>query len=469
MENRFIYTLLIILIFSISVNAQSQKWTLNMCIEHAFENNIQIKQNKLLNDLNQLEITQLKANKIPSLNASDNQSFNWGGNGNTEDNFHNTNTFSINSSVVLFNGFQNNNSIKQTKLIYNAGQYNIEETKNNISLSIANSYLEIIFYTEQIKISKSQLKSTQEQLKNTKIKVDAGMLPISNYLQLEAQLFSEELTTINTENQLRIVKLNLMQLMEIPASDNFEIEIPALNIEKQYKNLNQSIQSIYLLALDTRPEIQNAILNTQSSELGIKIAKGNQLPILTLNAGIGTQFSSINEQLNYGNAETSTIGYLESNPSELVVTNQPSTYYSNYPFFDQYNDNFYESISLNLSIPIFNNYQTKTSIEKSKINLQNSNLELTNTKNTLRKNIEQSYVDLLSSKKEYDANQKQLESYQKSYDDALNKFNSGMLNSVDFLIEKTNLINAENSLLQSKFKLIFKNIILDYYGNPITL
>lgn len=464
MKNKYLISIFIALIITVHINAQSNKWNLNKCIEYAYKNNIQIKQNELTNKINLFEINQLKANRIPSLNASDNQSFNW------SNNAYNTNTFSISSSITLFNGFQNNNSIKQSKLNYKAGEYNIEETKNNISLSIANSYLEIIFYTEQIKISNNQLESTLQQLKNIKKKVDAGMLPISNYLQLEAQMYSEELTVTNTENQLRIAKLNLMQLMEIAINDDFEIEIPDIKIEEQYKNLNQSIQTIYQSALNARPEIQRAILTTQSAELEIKIAKASQLPKLTLNAGIGTQFSSLSEQAKYGDMETTTIGYLQNNPNEYVVSSQPSIYYNDYPFFDQYNDNLYENISFNLSIPIFNHYQTKTSIEKSKIDFYKSELDLINTSNTLRKNIEQAYTDLLASKKEYDANIKQLESYQRSYDDASRKFKAGTINSVDFLIEKTNLINAENSLLQTKFNLIFKNIILDYYqGNPITL
>ena len=456
---------IILFIFLINLNGYSQSaWTLNKCIEYAYENNIQIKQNELSNKINQLEIKQLKSNRIPSLNASDNHGFNLG------DDPFNTNTFSINSSITLYNGNQNNNSIKQTELNYEAGKYNIQETKNSISLSIADAYLEIIFYTEQIKTAKSQLESTIEELNNTKNKVDAGMLPVSNYLQLEAQKYSEELTVTNTENQLRIAKVNLMQLMELPIKDDFEIIIPEINIEDQYKNLSQSIENIYQSALTTRPEVQNAILNTQSYELGIKIAKAEQLPKLTLNASIGTQFSSLNETTSYAGLETVTVGYLESDPTEYVVDQQPLVTYSDYPFFDQYNDNLYETVSFNLSIPIFNNYQAKTSIAKSKINFQSSQLDLISTKNTLRKNIEQAYTDLLAAKKEYDANLKLLESYQKSYEDASKKFNAGMINSVDFLIEKTNLINAENSLLQSKYNLIFKNMILDHYqGNPITL
>lgn len=445
------------------MQAQSTQWTLTKCIQHALENNIQIKQDQLSNKINKLEIDQLKANRIPSLNMNDNQNFNW------NENSYNTNTFSINSSIVLYNGSKNSNSIKQSQLNYKAGEYNIEETKNNISLAVANAYLEVIFYNEQIKITRNQLESTKEQLKNVEAKVGAGMLPISNYLQLEAQLYSEELTITNTENQLRIAKLDLMQLMELPVSEDFDIQIPEININNQYNNLNQSIQSIYQTALDIRPEIQNALINTYSSELGIKIARSAHLPKLTLNASIGTQFSSLSERMYYGDMETVLLGYVE-NTGERVVTNQSSSYYSNYPYFDQYGDNLNESVSLNLSIPIFNNYQAKTSIEKSKINLQSSQLDLVNSKNVLRKNIEQSYTDLLAAKKEYDANIKQLTSYQKSYDDASKKFSVGMLNSVDYLIEKTNLINAENSLLQSKFKLIFKNIILDHYqGKQITL
>jgi len=464
MKNKVKYIILLILLNPIHIQAQFEKWTLYKCIEYANDNNIQIKQNKLSNEINQLEIKQQKANRIPSLNASDNHNFNWGNSS------YNTNTFSINSSVTLFNSFQNNNSIKQAELKYTAGEYNIQATTNDINLSVANAYLEIIFYTEQIKISKNQLESTKQEQINIKNKVDAGMLPISNYLQIEAQMFSEELTITNTENQLRIAKLNLMQLMEIPIHEGFEVEIPNIKLENQYKNLNQSIQAIYQTALDSRPEIQSAIFNTQSSELGIKIAKAAQLPKLSLNASIGTQFSSLSEQISYGDIETTTIGYLQNSPSEDVVSDQPILHSSNYPFFDQYNDNFYENVSLNLSIPIFNNYQAKTSIEQSKINLQSSKLDLINIKNNLRKTIEQAYIDLLAAKKEYDAIIKQLESYQRSYNDASKKFKAGMINSVDFLIEKTNLINAENSLLQTKFKLIFKNMILDHYqGNPITL
>ncbi len=465
---RLVIYIILFTVYSCSLSAQTKIWTLNQCVEYALENNIQIKQNKLANELNKIDIKQLKANRIPSVNASDNQSFNWGSN--NQDDFYNTNTFSINSSVTLYNGLQNNNSIKQAQLNYKAGEYSVEKTVNSISLSITNAYLEIIFYSEQIKISNNQYESTKQQLLNIKNKVDAGMLPISNYLQIEAQLYSEELTITNTENQLRIAKLNLMQLMELPVNDDFNIDIPELKVEEHYKNLNQSIDNIYQLALNTRPEIQSAILNEQSFELGVKIAKAQQLPKLTLNASIGTQYSSLSEQLNYGDMEPVTVGYLESDPGENVLFDQPSMYYSNYPFFDQYNDNLYESISLNLSIPIFNNYQAKSSIDRSKINHQSSQLEVINTRNNLRKTIEQAYTDLLSAKKEYDANVKQLASYQRSYDDATKKFKAGLLNSVDYLIEKTNLINAENSLLQSKYNLIFKNMIIEHYqGNPLTL
>ena len=462
------YSIILFLVFvSLNGKTQTEKWSLTKCLNYAYENNIQIKQNTLNNEINRLEINRLKANRIPSLNAGDNQSFNW--NKNSDDNFYNTNTFSINSSIVLFNGFQNNNSLKQSELNYKAGEYAIEETKNSISLSIANSYLEILFYTDQVKIAKNQLESTQEQLQNTKNRVDAGILPISNYLQLEAQQYSEELTLTNTENQLRISKLNLMQMMEIPVSDKFEIEIPDKLQLSDYSNMNQSIELIYETALNVRPEIQSSLLNSKSAEYDIKIAKGSQLPKLTLNAGIGTQYSSLASQMSYGAIESTTIGYLQSNPSELVLSNQPSVYYNDYPFFDQYNDNLYESVSLNLSIPIFNQYQAKTSIEKSKINLKYAKLDLINTQNTLRKNIEQSFTDLLAAQKEYEANQKLLIAYEKTYSDASKKFNAGMINSIDFLIEKTNLINAENNLLQSKYKLVFKNMILDHYqGKPIT-
>jgi len=479
MRTTKLISVILFLIQSIFLNAQDKVWTLEQCINQAYKENIQIKQSQLNNEINELNIEQSKANRIPTLNANAEQSFSWGSSIDPvtsvyqEDKNYTSNNFSLSSGINLFNGFQNTNIIKQNKLNYEAGKYDIEKAKENISISVADAYLQILFAYEQIKNAKNQLKATEKQYSRITELFKAGGKSQYDVFQIKSQLSSEKLTLVNAENQLSIAKVNLMQLMEIPVSDNFDIEKPGFsNIFLQDSVFNTS-KGIYEQALKIKPEIRSAEINTTSSEIGIKIANGAKMPNLSLNGGVVTRYSSTKNKVSYQtSSQTYEIGYLQSNPSEIVMGNVDvnTPVYKDYPFNVQIEDNFYQYLNLTLSIPVLNNKQVKTKISKAEINNQITKLEEQNIKNQLRKNIEQIFTDVKSAEKEYEASYEQLKTLKESYKNGEEKYNLGMINPVDFLLEKTKYINAENDLLKSKYNYIFKTKILDFYqGKPITL
>ncbi len=475
------YLILVLFLFSNYLNAQNKVWTLSQCINQAYEKNIQIRQSKLSNEINKVNLEQTKANRIPGLNAGTSQNYTWGTSmdpvtGDYQNKNYSSNNFNISSSVTLFNGFKNLKSIRQNEINYKAGKYKSEQIKENVSLLITEAYLQILYAKENLKNFQEQLNVSKQQVIRTKIMVDAGMMPQSNLLEMKAQYSSDKLALTNAKNQLATNKVNLMQLMELPLDSNFEIKEPALNnLLFNADNNNYGYpEKIYSQALKVKPEIKNAVLNTKSKSLAIDIARSSLYPRLSLNGNLTTRYSSARKLNKIVDTyyEEKQIGYLQSDPTQLVMTMRPYNVISSdaYRFLDQINDNFFQSVSLNLSIPIFNNKQAKSSISRAKINKMITELDEQNVKNDLRKKIEQAWLDVIAAQKEYVSNKEQYVSFKQSYNNSVEKFNIGMLNSIDFLTNKTKYIQARNSLINAKYNYIFKMKILDFYtGKPLTL
>jgi outer membrane protein len=447
MKIRIRSTILYILIVSSSiqaVRAQAQDtpdttWTLQECINYALKQNIQVRKSDLTNKSNMEYTLQAKAQRFPSLDASARQSFSWANqkNQNNVTNFTGTNgtNYSLNAGVTIFNGFRTENNIKQSALDYQGGLFDAEALKETISLNILNAYLQVLYAQEQVNNSKNQLKSTQDQLVLADERLKLSIISQSDYLQVKSEVASEKLTLVNAQNQLDIAKVNLMQLMDHSVIKNFSIAEPNLeNLINQKRN--PVAQVVYDTALVIKPQIKSAALNKESAMLQEKIARAGYIPSLSLNAGVGTSYNSYISSSGYGS---------------------------------QLSDNFSPSVGLSLSIPIFQNRQTKTSVELAKIGIQNAELSEIDTKNQLRKSIEQACEDVVSAETKYDASLESYNATKESYQLSTEKFKQGMINSVDYLIQKTNLIVAESNLLQSKYNLVFSYKILDFYlGKPLT-
>jgi len=417
---------------------QDKTWTLEGCINYALEKNIQVRKSELANTRNLTYADQAKAQRFPSVNASVNHNFNWSkSNVSGESGLNGTNgsNISVNSGVTVFNASKLTNQIKQAGLDVESGIYSLETTKESISLTILDSYLQVLYAEEQVNNSKKQIESTASQVDLAKERLATQLISQADYAQVKSQLASEKLNLANAENQLAIAKVNLEQLMELPVSNDFRIAHPGFD-ENVNRNIVPDVGSVFETALAIKPQIKNASVSKEIAALDEKIAKAGYYPVLSASAGLGTNYSSIGSD----------------------------------PYFTQINDGVSPSLGLSLSIPVFQKNQVKTSVAIAKIGYQDAELSEINAKNELRKSIEQACLDVTSAQIKYEAS---LENFRATTESAAlsdEKFRQGMINSVDYLVSKTNLIVAESELLQSKFNLIFSYKVLDFYtGKPLTL
>lgn len=447
------YVMITLLIVAISGTIYSQKvWTLKDCIEYALDNNIQIKKSELTAEANKASFLQSKLNLIPSINGTTSFTFGSGRTDNGEFQYVNTNTknasFGISSGVTLFDGFQKYNTIKQNQYNYLASKYDSDKMRDDISLMLAQNYLNVLFSMELVEKSQVQLDVTSQQIRNTQKLVDAGTLPKGSLLEIQSQFASEEVTLINAQNRLNLAYLDLLQLLELPATDDFVIQKPDLSVGNEMKIL--PAEQIYGISVIRLPQIKSAELRYQSASKGVAIARGARSPEIAAYAGWRSNYY---DQIHLYDRTTSP-------PLDLGVK----------PFKDQFKDNQSKYLQFSLSIPVFNGYSVSTNIARAKISEKTAEYDLQLSKNTVRKNIEQAYSDALAAYKTYNASMKSVASFNEAFKYMEQKFNVGLENSLNYNMSKMQLSKAQSDLLSAKYDYIFKSKILDFYmGNPITL
>ena len=454
--------------------ATNQTMTLEQCIEYALKNNIQIKQSQLNTELSKVTLTQSKANLLPSLNANASHSYNIG---RTIDRFTNTfadaqvlsQNFGVSTDVNLFNGFQNINSIQQNKFAYLAGKYDIDKMKNDVSLNIATAYLQVLYSMEAVDNAKNQMGITSAQVDRTKILVDAGSIARGTLLDMQSQLASEELNVTNAQNQLDISYLNLAQLLNMASAEGLSIVKPELNVGGDAL-LTATPSQIYNSAVSNLPEIKSAEYNVKSAEKSVDVAWGGLSPRLTFSASYGTGYSGASQRFS---ALPTFQGYspngdITSSGDTVFSPAFSSGTFEKTPFTDQYKDNVNKSFGFFLTVPIFNRWQTKTAIDRARIQKLNADLTVESTKLTIQKNVQQAYSDASAGLKKYTASLKAIEAMQESFKYTEQKFNVGMLNTNDYNDAKNKLIKAQSDLLQAKYEYVFKTKVLDFYqGKPL--
>ncbi len=436
----FILALLLIFTSGTVARAQGKTWSLDECINYALSKNIQVQKTMLTNNRNTLTVEQAQANRLPSLNASASENFSWSKafDYNTglygSSNGSNSTNISMNSSVSLFNGLKLTNKIKQAQLDLESGRYNSEAVKESIGLSILNAYMQILYDYENVANAEKQIVATTEQLNLAKERMDLGVISVSDYLQIKSQLATEKSTLASAQSQLAMGKVNLMQLMELPVDPAFEISSP--NLDKLLADLPiPEAQEVYNQALDIKPQIKTAGLNAESARVAVEIAKADGLPSVSMNGGVGTSYSSLSKDV---------------------------------AFSTQIREKVSPQLGLSVQIPIFQKKQIRTNIASANISVADAELTEINTRNELRKSIEQACADVNSAKSQYAASIEQNQSAKEAYEVSTEKYNQSLINSVDYLIQKTNLITSESKLLQSKYNLVFSYKVVDFYkGIPL--
>lgn len=453
---------------------QAQKiWTLQDCIFHAFNNNIELKQLELSIENQQITVQQSKLNLLPDLNANASAVSNWGQTVDQYTNqFANSRVASLNlyaqSSVTLFNGFQLLNTIKSENLELTAQKLDYEASREMMAMQIATAYLQILYGIENFNSKKEQVSLTQMQVDRISKLVDAGTLAKGDLLTIKSQLASDQSIMVQTENDLRLAYLNLKQLLDLPADTTFEIEIPNLELTSSYEKLLQP-DVVYSFAEQNRPEIKSAITRINKSEMDLQIAKGYYMPTLRFTAGIGTGYSGANSMIDGNPIYTgySPTGEFTSSGDTVLAPN--FTYNTiTKPLGDQFDENQNYSLGLYLSVPIFNKYQVKNNVSRSKIAIRNAELKLEAEKRDMRKTIEQSYTDAVSAKKQYDAAKSSVEALKEAFDYSEQKYNAGLINSYEYNDAKTRLETAKSEMLKAKYNYVFRVKILEFYfGRPI--
>ena len=443
---RTIFTLVYLLVLSLFAALHAQElWTLDKCINYALENNIQIKQSELNTQYQQNNLKGRKSLRLPNFNAQVSQNQNYGRSLTYDNTYKNVNSaqtdFGLGTQVTVYQGNQLGNGIKKVELDLKASLEDLAKAKDDLSLNIASTFLEILFAKELVKVSEDQIEITNQQLKQSQEKVNAGSLASGALLEIEAQAAREELNLVDAKNQLQLAKLKLAQMLELVFSEKFDVEIPALP-EVSAQASVVTAQDVYLTALKQRPEIRGAEYRLKSTEYQLKMAQGVLYPTMTFYANYynlyNNQYTDINKnKINFGN---------------------------------QFSNNQRKGLGLQMNIPIFNRFQSKVQVDNAKIQVLNTQLDLEGTKKVLRQEIETAQTTALTSFNRYKSTEKAVVSMREAFRYSEEKFNVGMVNAVEYNTAKTNMVKASSDLLRAKYEFIFRSKILDFYrGIPITL
>jgi outer membrane protein len=467
----------------ISIAQQNNQWTLQECIEFAYDNNLTVQRAELALDDAEVLLKRDKLQRLPNVDASVFNSWRWGRSIDPTTNTFtteriNSNGLNASAGVTLYNGNRQMNAIRQSQKLVEAGFYDLEDSKNDIALLVTSNYLNVILAREQLQIARNQLETTNTQFDLTKKQVEAGALPITNQLNLQAELASNEVELINRENDVDLALLQLKQTLQIPGSDDFDIVSP--DIEPQGSEILVSTEDeIYEKALTIQPNIRSANLNIESAELGVRIAKGFRIPTLTLGGQVFTNYSSTQDIDGRRVPEGSgtpmelgpqPIGFVEG--TNVPVLTAPRTIYlaDGYPITDQWLDNRSSSLGFNLSIPIFTGWNTMANIQRAKIQKEYADISALETKNQMRQNIETAYNDARAASKVYQAAQVQVTALEESFRATERSYNLGATTFVDYQLISNNLFRAKADLARAKYNYIFTVQVLNFYvGNEITL
>lgn len=473
------FFLLQFLFVSLTVSSQETKiWTLEDCINYALDHNLSLKKQDLMINNQEEILLQSKLGILPNLNGYASHGYNWG---QRIDPFTNefatdrvrSNNLYLQGDLNLFSGLQQLNTIKRNMLDLRSAQYDADYYSDEISISVATQYLQTLFYIEYVNIANNQIDITRQQVERTAKLVEAGTLAKGDQLTIEAQLASEELSLVEAENNLALSYLDLTQLLELQTPKGFVIEKPELGLLDQPEMFTP--EQIFGVAVQERPEIKSAETKLESSQRTLSIARGGYYPSLSLSGSLGSGYSGANVIGSNPITEEKEFGYwYTEDPSNPIVpvygTVSGFESYSPKPWDDQLQDNLNESVGLNLRIPIFNGWATRSSVSRAKINVESATFDVQMQKNSLYKIIQQSYNDALAAYNKHKAADKKVNATRESFNYAEQKYNVGLINSVEYNNAKKEYNNALSELVQAKYDFVFRTTVIDFYmGKPLTL
>ena len=424
-----------------------KQWTLRNCIDYALEHNITIRRNRINVESTQEDVKTAKADFLPSLSGNISQrivnrpnsasgTIISGDNITTSESKTSYNgSYGIDASWTVYNGSKRVNTLKQQQLNSRIAELTVDESENSIEENITQLYVQILYSAEAVKVNESTLEVSQKEFERGQELFNAGSIASSDLAQLEAQVSNDNYQLVTSQTTLQNYKLQLKQLLELDGDFEMDLFLPPLDDSSVLIPLPNK-DDVYQTALNLRPEIESSKLNIEASDMNIKISRAGYIPSLSLSAGIGTTNANGND----------------------------------FSFSEQVKQNWNNSIGLTLSIPIFDKRQTKSAVNKAKLQRQTSELDLMDNQKTLYKTIESLWLSANSAQQQYVAATQKLKSTQASYALVSEQFNLGMKNTVELLTEKNNLLSAQQETLQAKYTAILNAGLLRFYqGEQIDL
>lgn len=458
------------LLMLISAAAQEDKsLTLQQVVETAINNNYLVKQSGLQVEVDEVSWKQAKANRYPDLFGNINHGISSGRNIDPSSNTYvNSNInfadYSLGSSVILFNGFLLNNTVKQNKLTLEASKLDYRQQKDNITLRVILAYLQILASEDLLEQSKNQAELSRSQVQRLEVLNREGAIPPAQLYDLKGLLANDEISIVDNQNALNAAKLNLSQLMNIPY--NSELQVQRLSAEETQLLYEGTVDNIYLIAEEQLAIIKAAELRKQGAEKGVKAAKGNFYPQLFLAGSLNTVYSSSfktqGDLLSTTNVITS--DFVTVNGSSHNVISPQSRYQSStIDYGTQFRNNYGTAVSVGLRIPIVNAFRARNNLSLAKINLKNATYLEENSKILLRQSIEEAWFNMNASFNKLQALDQQVKAFAESFRAAEIRFNSGASTSVDYLVAKTNLDRARINYISARYDYLLRTKILDYY------
>lgn len=430
----FIITTIVFIMTGYTVKAQTTPWTLEKCIEYARQNNIQIKSQKITKELSDVDLEQTKAQRFPTLNFSSNFGVSFQNTTTYNDFMEKTDAaaysdnYGLNTGVTLYSGGKLNKTIKQKQIENSAYSYDIEQSALDIEISVVQAYLQILYANESLEIAKKAVALSQTQVERGLQMFQAGSISKADLAQLQSQNAGDKHQLTQANNSLSSAKLTLKQLLELELEDEFDVVFTEFD-DQQVLTIIPDLYSVYQAALNNLPQMKSSALSVESANMAISVAKASMLPTISASASINTG----------------------------TISSAGASY------FEQLGNKINENIGLNLSIPIFNNKQIRTNINKAELQSESAQLQDISLKKQLLSTIESLHNDAVSAQSQYVSAKEQLDAAKASFELVNEQFLAGLKNTIELITEQNNYTNALSTLLQSRFQAVSCLMLLELY------
>lgn len=406
----------------------SKTWTLQECLDYAYQNNIQVRQSRN-NQLSGIEDTkQAKAALFPSLVASTTQSYTNYPSSEVTDNNSYTGTYGITAGMTIFEGGKLRTEVKRQKVQNQMDALSVEESVNDIRIAIVQAYMQCLYAADAVRINRSTAETSKAQRDRAEEMLRTGSISRVDFAQLQSQYSSDEYQIVVAGSTLDNYKLQLKQLLELDIMEEMNPAVPGVKEENVLKALPPK-NEVYETALKVMPQIRRGELGIEAAKLEEKSARAGFFPSISLSASVGT-------------------GHMSNNDFE-----------SGSQIWNRFNEN----VGLTLNIPIFSNRKNRTAVNKAKIALNDSYLEWTSLQKELLRNVESAYLDAVSAQAQYLSAREKEKYARESYELTSEQFRVGVKNTVELITAQNEYSAAQQQVLQAKYLTLLSIELLNIY------